>query len=213
MHAGVDAGVAVSQGCARDVHAVGAEVDGAAGVDEVVDTNAALGGKVPNAGVGVGAVVLFVIGWAAEGWVFVIGPEETTSGLTPERKMLCAGQVPAKDDGCDGHPGKGAAYDVEGGADGRGPGRVGAEGALELGGVGLPERKGFACQLEVAAEGAVAVAGGDDFANVHTCHEELEAVAVFSEAVTALNENADLEGEMIGVDVEGCGVVVGYYLS
>ena len=192
---------------------VRAEVDGTAWMDEVMDAYSALWSEVPDAGVGVGPIVLLVVRWAAEGWVFVIGPEKTTSGLTPERKMLCAGQVPAKDDGRDGHPGKGAANDVEGGTDGRGPGRVGAEGALELGGVGLPERKGFACQLEVAAEGAVAVAGGDDFANVHTCHEELEAVAVFGEAVTALNENADLEGEMIGVDVEGCGVVVGYYLS
>ena len=213
MDAGVDTRVAVTERGTRDVHAVGAEVDGATRVDEVVDPDAALRSKVPNAGVCVGAVVLFVIGWAAEGWVFVIGPEETSGSLPPERKMLCPGEVPAKDDGCDGHPGIGAAYGVEGSADRRGAGRVSAEGALELGGVGLPERKGLACQLEVAAEGAVAVAGGDDFANVHTCHEELEAVAVLGEAVTALNENADLEGEMIGVDMEGCGVVVGYYLS
>ena len=34
-----------------------AQVDGAAGVDEVVEADATLGGKVPDAGVGVGAVV------------------------------------------------------------------------------------------------------------------------------------------------------------
>ncbi len=55
MYAGVDAGVAVSEGGAGDVNSVGAEVDGAARVDEVVDADAALGGEVPDTGVGVGA--------------------------------------------------------------------------------------------------------------------------------------------------------------
>ena len=45
LHAGVDAGVAVSEGGAGDVDAVGAEVDGAARADEVVDADAALGVK------------------------------------------------------------------------------------------------------------------------------------------------------------------------
>ncbi len=38
--------------------AVGAEVDGAAGAEEVVEADAALGGEVEDAGVGVFAVVL-----------------------------------------------------------------------------------------------------------------------------------------------------------
>ena len=58
MHAGVDAGVAISEGCAGDVDAVGAEVDGAARTDEVVDADSALWSEVEDAGVGVGAVVL-----------------------------------------------------------------------------------------------------------------------------------------------------------
>ena len=75
---------------------VGAEVDGAAGTEEVVDAYAALRGEVPDAGVGVGAVVLFVVGWASEGGVFVVGPEETACALSPEGEAAGAGDVPAK---------------------------------------------------------------------------------------------------------------------
>ncbi len=58
MNAGVDARVSVSEGGAGDVDAVGAEVDGATGTEEVMDSDAALRGEIPDAGVGVGAVVL-----------------------------------------------------------------------------------------------------------------------------------------------------------
>ncbi len=69
---------------------VGAEVDGAAGAEEVVDTDAALRGEVPDAGVGVGAVVLHVVGWATEGRVFVVRPEHAAGGLAPEGESLGA---------------------------------------------------------------------------------------------------------------------------
>ena len=81
-----------------------------------MDADAALRGEVPDAGVGVGAVVLRVVGWAAEGWVFVVGPEETAGGLAPEGEAAGADEVPAQDDGGDGGSGEGAAYGVEGGA-------------------------------------------------------------------------------------------------
>jgi len=86
LHAGIDAGVAVSEGGAGDVDAVGAEVDGAAGMDEVVDSNAALRGEVEDAGVGVGAVVLRVVREATVGGVLVIGPDETAGGLAPSER-------------------------------------------------------------------------------------------------------------------------------
>ena len=88
-------------------------------------------------------------------------------------------------------------------------GWVGAEGTLELWGVGLPEGEGFDGVLEVAAEGAVAVAGDQDLADVDAGHEELEVVTVFGEAEAALNEGADFEGEAIGVDMEGGCVAAG----
>lgn len=74
LDAGVDAGVAISERGAGDVDAVGAEVDGAARAEEVVEADAALGGKVPDAGIGVLAVILGVVGWASEGWVLMVGP-------------------------------------------------------------------------------------------------------------------------------------------
>ena len=108
--------------------------------------------------------------------------------------MAGAGEVPAEDDGSDGDSGEGAAYGVEGSADWRGAGRVGAEGALELGRVGLPEGEDLDGVLEVAAQKTGADVGSEDFAGVYACHEELEVVTVFGEAGTALNDGADLEG-------------------
>src|SRR6266481_294255 len=118
LHAGVDAGVAVSERGAGDMDAVGAEVDGASGTNEVVDANAALWSEVEDAGVGVGAVVLRVVGRAAEGWILVIGPDETAGGLAPEGEAACADEVPAEDEGGDGGSVEGAAYGVERGTDG-----------------------------------------------------------------------------------------------
>src|SRR5580698_6228529 len=96
LNAGVDAGVAVSQRGAGDVDGVGAEIERAAWTDEVVDANSALRGEVPDACVGVWAVVLRVIGRAAEGRIFVVGPENTTRCLTPEGEFSGANEVPAK---------------------------------------------------------------------------------------------------------------------
>ena len=112
LQAGIDAGVAVSEGGAGDVNAVGAEVDGAAGVDEVVDADAALRGEVEDAGVGVGAVVLRVVGRATEGGVLVVGPDETAGGLSPEGEVTRADEVPAKDGGGDGGSDEGAKEDA-----------------------------------------------------------------------------------------------------
>ena len=187
--------------------ALGAEVDGAARVDEVVDANASLRGEVPDAGVGVGAVVLRVVGRPAEGWVLVVGPQDATGCLAPEGEVPSASQVHAKDDGSDGHSAEGAAYGVEGGTDGRRAGRIRAEGALEFGSVGLPEGEELATKFEVAAEGAVAVGGSDDFTDLYAGHEEFEVVAVFSEAGTPLDDGAYLEGVVV-VLMEGGDVVV-----
>jgi hypothetical protein len=213
LDAGVDAGVAVSEGGAGDVDAVGAEVDGTVRVDKVVDADASLGGEVEDAGVGVGAVVLRVVGWAAEGRVFVVGPEEAASCLSPEGETFGADYVPAEDDGGDGGSGVGAAYGVGRGALLGSAGRVSTEGALELGRVGLPEGEGLDGVFEVAAEETVAHVRSEDLAGVNTCHDELEAVAVFGEAEAALNEGADLQGLMAGGVSEGSGVIADGCLS
>jgi hypothetical protein len=196
LNAGVDAGVAVSEGGAGDVDAVGAEVDGAVGAKEVVDADSALRGEVPDAGVGVLAVVLGVVGWSAEGWVLVVCPKDAACSLSPEGKLLCAKDVPAEDDRGDGGSGVGAAYGVEGRALGRGSRRIGAEGTLELWRVGLPEGEGLDGVLEVAAQRAVTHVASEDFASVDARHEELEVVAVFGEPEAALYDGSDLEGLM-----------------
>ena len=81
---------------------VGAQVDGVSGVDEVVEADAALGGKVPDAGIGVGTVVRDVVRWATEGRVFVIGPEQASGGLGPGYPFLAMDEVPTEDDGGEG---------------------------------------------------------------------------------------------------------------
>jgi hypothetical protein len=96
--------------------AVGAQVDGVAGVDEVVEADAALGGEVPDAGIGVGTVVRDVVRWATEGRVFVIGPEHASGGLGPRYPFVTMGEIPPEDDWREGDAGEGSAYGVGGGA-------------------------------------------------------------------------------------------------
>jgi hypothetical protein len=213
LYAGVDARVAVSERGAGDVNGVGAEVDGTARVNEVVDADAALGSEVPDAGVGVGTVVLLVVWRAAEGRVFVVRPEKAASGLAPVREVLCAGKIPAKDSRGNGHSGEGTADGIRRRADRWCAWGVGAEFALEFGRVRLPEGEGFDGKLEVAAERAVAVTGEDNFSNVNSCHEEFEAVAVFSEAVAALDEDANFKRQVIGVDMKRGDVTISNSLA
>ena len=49
----------------------------------------------------------------------------------------------------------------------------------------------------------MAASGGEDFAGVNACHEELEVVAVFGDAEAALSKDADLPGEAGGVPWKG----------
>lgn len=116
--------------------------------------------------------------------------------MSPEGELLGADQVPAEDDRSDGGSGVGAAYSVEGRALLRGAGRVGAEGALKLWRVGLPEGEGLDGVLEVASQGARAHVGCENFAGVDASHEEFEVVAIFGEAEAALHEGSNLEGLM-----------------
>jgi hypothetical protein len=213
LDAGIHAGVAVSKGCAGDVDSVSAEVDGAAGAEEVVNTDAALRGEVPDAGVSVGTVVLFIVGRPAECRIFVVCPEKTTGGLTPERKPLSSDHVPAKDDGGNGYSGKSSAYGVERRAYGGSSGRVRAEGPLKLWRVGLPEGERFDGVLEVAAKGAVTYVASEDLAGVNTGHEEFEVIAVFGDAETTLYEGADLERLMASGVMKRRGVVADGGLS
>ena len=104
---------------------IGSEVERAARAKEVVDSYSELGREVPDAGVGVGAVVEDVVGRPAEGRVFVVGPDEAAATLGPRHELAVAraGEVPFEQDGGDGDAGEGSAYGVGGGADaGRGAG-------------------------------------------------------------------------------------------
>ncbi len=193
LNAGIDAGVTVSERCAGDVDGVGTEVDGATGADEVVSADAELGSEVPNACVSVGAVILLVVGWSAECWVFVVGPEKTASGLRPEGKALRANYVPAKNDRGDGYTSKRAAHSIKGCAHGWSTGFIDTKGALELGRVGLPEWENLNRVLKVAAERPPAVVASENFAGVHAREEKLKVVAVFSDAEATLNERAYFE--------------------
>ena len=186
---------------------VRAEIDGAVGMDEVMGANAELWGKVPDAGVGVGAVVLHVVRRTTEGRIFMVGPEDTASTLGPEGESPRAGQVPAQDDGGDGGSREGATNGIRGGALLRSTDWVGAEGALEFGCVRLPEGEGLYGVLEAAAEYARADGAGEDFAGVDASHDELEAIAVVSDSVASLDENTELEGQVTSGLVKGSDIV------
>ncbi len=188
---------------------VGSEVDRAAGTDEVVEAHPSLRGEVPDAGVGVGAVVLDVVGRPAEGRILVVGPEDASGSLSPEGDAAGTDQVPAEDDRGDGDAVEGSAHGVGSGALRWGSGWVDAQGALELRGVGLPEREGLDGVLEVAAQGSSPHVRSKDLAGVDSGHEEAEVVAVLGEADAALNQGAQLvvvpAGEVL---VEGVAVAL-----
>src|SRR5260370_36429705 len=114
LDAGVHGGVLVAKAGAGYVGSIGTEVDGALGVDEVVDAYSALGGEVPHAGVRVGPVVDEVERLRSERGILVVGPEETTGGLGPGGEATGSGEVPAQNDGRDAGSCKGAANGVEG---------------------------------------------------------------------------------------------------
>ena len=185
---------------------VGAEVDGVGGCDEVVETDAALRGEVPDAGVGVGTVIGQGEIGVSEGRILVVGPQKTARGLRPRCEAMRACEVPTKDDGSYGDAGEGAADGVVGAAEaafadgdllGAGVGCGEAAGFLGFGRVGLPEGEELGGVLEVAAHKSAAVVAGEDLACVDAGHEELEVVAVFRDADAALDEGAELEGEAV----------------
>ena len=121
-----------------------------------MNSNTSLRSKVPDAGIGIGTVVLRIVRRTAEGRIFVVRPDEAARSLAPEGESPGPGKVPAQDDWGDGGSGKGATDGVEGGALGGGTGRIGAEGTLEFWGIGLPEGESFDGVLEVAPECTVA---------------------------------------------------------
>src|SRR5260370_846121 len=114
LDAGVDAGVLVAKASTGEVDCVGAEVDGAFRADEEVYAYADLGGEVPDAGLGVGAVVAKVEDGGADGGVLVVGPDDSAGPLQPGGDAMGAGEVPAEDDGRDRGTGVSSAYRVEG---------------------------------------------------------------------------------------------------
>ena len=189
---------------------VGAEVDGTARAEKVVQADTSLGGKVPHAGIGVEAIVGDGIGTPAKGWIFMIRPYNAARSLHPGGDAMRADEVPAQDDGRDGGSGEGSADRVRGATgDTSRVGRRDAHFALEAGRVGLPEGEDFDGVLEVAVERAGKEVPGKDFAGVDACHDELEGVAIFREAGASLRENADLEWEMGRVGMEGSRAEVG----
>ena len=206
LNAGVDAGVSIAKGGRRDVNGVGAEVDGASGRKEVVKTDPALRGEVPDAGVGVRTIVGEGEISVSESGVLVIGPEKTAGSLGPGGDAVSAGEVPAQDDGGDGDAGEGAADGVVGAAEaafadgnllGAGVGRGKAAGLLVFWRVGLPEGEELSGVFEIAAKEAAAEIAGEDLACVNAGHEELEVIAVFRDADATLDQGAELEGQTV----------------
>ena len=88
LEASVDAGVPVAQRSTGDMDGVHAQIDGAAGANEVVCTDATLRGEVPDACVSVWAVIDEVVRRSAIGRVFVVRPQHTSGTLEP-RRILC----------------------------------------------------------------------------------------------------------------------------
>ena len=179
---------------------VGSEVERAAGAEEVVDSDSELGGEVPDAGVGIGAVVEDVVRRATKGRVLVVGPDEAAATLGPGNDLAVAGagEIPLEKDGSDGDAGEGSADGVGGGAVSGGC----AEAAFELWCVGLPEGEELDAVLEVAVEDTGANVRSEDLAGASAKHEELVAAAVVGDSEASLGEDAD--GERVACAVEGC---------
>lgn len=183
---------------------IGSEVYGAAGSDEVVDADAALGGKVPDAGVGVGAVIDDGVIGCTEGGVLVVGPEDAAGALNPGGEAAGRGEVPAEDDRCKRNAGEGAT-DGEGraaesacDAGGAGLGAGVTVIFLNARGIGLPERKELRGIFEVATKETGSMIAGKDFAGVDACHQELEIIAILSNTKAPLNQRTQLKGESGG---------------
>ena len=72
--------------------------------------------EVPDACIGGRAVVVDVVGRAAEGWVLVVRPDDSASPLGPRNDLAMAGadEVPAEQDWSDGDAGEGSTDGVRG---------------------------------------------------------------------------------------------------
>src|SRR6185369_9313821 len=118
LYACVDAGVFIAEGSAGNMYRVGSDIERAAWLEEVMDSDTELWGEVPDTGVCVGAIVEDVVGWPSEGRVFVVGPDEASTTLSPGNDLTVAGtgEVPLEQDGGDGDAGEGSAYGVGRGA-------------------------------------------------------------------------------------------------
>lgn len=162
--------------------------------------DAELGSEVPDAGVGVRAVVEDVVGRPAKGRVLVVRPDEAAPALGPRDDLAVTGasEVPLEQDGGDGNSGEGSADGVWGGAD---PGGS-AVAALEFWGIGLPEGEELDTVFEVAVQDSRANIGGEDLAGASAEHEELIVAAVVGDTKAALCEDA--QRQRPGGSGEGC---------
>lgn len=166
----------------------GSKIERAAWLKEVVDSHTELRGEVPDAGVSVGAVVEDVVGRSPEGGVLVVGPDDTATALHPGDDLAAAGasEVPLEQDRRDRDSGEGSADGVGRGADSGG----GAEAALELRRVGLPEGEELHTVFEVAAKDSGTDVRGEDLTGASSEHKELVVGAVIGDTETALREDA-----------------------
>jgi len=173
------------------VDCVGSNVERTVGFEEVVQAHAELRCEVPDASVGGWAIIVDVVWLPAEGWVLVIGPDDTTAALRPGHDLAVAGagKVPFEQDRRDGDSSKGSAHCVWSRADSG----CGAQHALKFWRVGLPEREDFDAVLEVAMQKTGAEVRSENFAGAAAEHQELVAASVFSDSEAALREYADCE--------------------
>jgi len=121
--------------------------------------DAALRGEVPDAGVGVGPSLGWVIGIEISyGGVFVIGPQDTAGCLNPRAKAFAMSEIPAHLDRRDAGSGERATYGIGRCADRTSGtfhrGSVDAVDALELRCVGLPEREDFYRIFKISSQEA-----------------------------------------------------------
>lgn len=183
---------------------VGAEVDGAVWPEEVVEAGSKLWRKVPDAGIGRGAVGELVVDRSsADGGILMIRPDQPTPSLGPGNHLAVAraGEVPSKKDRGDGDAGVGSSGLIGGGADAW----RGARSTLEARSVGLPEGEDLDGVFEVAMQNAGAYVGDEDLPSVPADHEELEVASTVSDSDASLGEDAEVQRAVRGGEGGGCG--------
>src|SRR6201996_5337699 len=192
LQAHIDARILVAEAGARDVHRIGAEINRAARLDEVVNTRASLRSKVPHTGIGLrsclGRVARVQV---AHSRVLVIRPDHSARRLHPRHKALAVRKVPTHHDRRDAGSRISTAYGIRIAALGRDRCARGAGKPLKLRRIRLPERKDFDGVLNVSLEQARTDLRGKDLAGM-SADEQEAIVGPVLQSYAALEQRAVL---------------------